>query len=141
MKSPGTRAQGRTGAEQRTANTAEPSARRRAAGAIAPIRDRLKNGARAGAEQIRVNPFAAIIGTAAVSAGVALLIPSGRRETEMMGEVANRISDAAREVADNAVEAGRQQVEALAQTALASGVGAVMQAVVSEHGEDEELRS
>lgn len=76
--------------------------------------------------QVRENPFAAVAGAVAVSAGLALLLPSSRREAEVMGEVADKIGDVARGAADSAVEAGRAQVETLAQTALASVGSAVI---------------
>jgi ElaB/YqjD/DUF883 family membrane-anchored ribosome-binding protein len=76
-------------------------------------------------------PFAAVVGAAAVGAGLGWLIPSGRRETEMMAEVAHKVTDAARDAANTAVEVGRSQVDNLTQNALASVGGAVVNAVVS----------
>lgn len=76
-------------------------------------------------------PFAAVVGAAAVGAGLGWLIPSGRRETEMMADVAHKVTDAARDAANTAVEVGRSQVDNLTQTALASVGGAVVNAVVS----------
>lgn len=87
--------------------------------------------ARSASENVRENPFAAIAGAVAVSAGLALLLPSSRRETELMGEVADKIGDATRDIVDGAVESGRSQVEALAQTALAEVGGALVESVVS----------
>lgn len=82
-------------------------------------------------QEAQDKPFVALLGAAAVGAGVGWLIPSGRREKEMMAEVAHKVSDAARDAANTAVEVGRQQVDGLTQTALASVGGAVVNAVVS----------
>lgn len=82
-------------------------------------------------DQVTANPFAAVFGVAAVSAGLALLLPSSERESEVMGEVADKLGDVARDAADSVVAAGRAQVETLAQTALAGVGGAVLQAVAS----------
>lgn len=114
--------------------------RQQAAAAFRAVSDRLSDVAQAGAQQIKANPFAAVAGAAAVSAGVALLLPSGRREAEMMGEVAGKLSDVARDAADTAVEAARSQVETLAQGTLASVGGAVVQAVVSGDGAEGNAR-
>lgn len=114
--------------------TSSRGRRQQAAAAFRAVSDRLSDVAQAGAQQVKANPFAAVAGAAAVSAGVALLLPSSRREAQMMGEVAGKLSDVARDAADTAVEAARNQVETLAQGALASVGGAVVQAVVSGDG-------
>ncbi|ODP37895.1 hypothetical protein [Sphingomonas turrisvirgatae] len=85
----------------------------------------------AGRRQVSANPFAAIAGAAAVSAGLALLLPASRREIELTGEIADKIEGAARGAADSAMEAGRAQVETLAQTALAGIGGAMIEQVVA----------
>lgn len=82
-------------------------------------------------QQAASRPFMTVVGAAAVGAGIGWLLPSGRREKEVMAEVAQKVGEAARDAADTAVEAGRQQVDELAQTALASVGGAVVQAVMS----------
>ncbi|MDF7773657.1 hypothetical protein P1X14_00225 [Sphingomonas sp. AOB5] len=95
------------------------------------VAQRLGDVVQAGAKQVGANPLAAVAGTAAVSAGIALLLPSTRREAKVMGDVADKLGDVAREAADNAVEAGRKQVENLAQTALAGVGGALVEAAIS----------
>jgi hypothetical protein len=77
------------------------------------------------------NPVAAVAGAAVIGAGIGWLLPSGRREQELLSEVAHKVTDAAREAANTAVEAGRQQVDDLTQNALASVGGAVVGAVMS----------
>lgn len=86
-------------------------------------------------EAIAANPFAAIAGAAAVSAGLALLLPASRREIELTGDIADKIEEAARGAADSVKEAGRAQVETLAQTALAGIGGAMIEQVVSAGNE------
>lgn len=95
------------------------------------LTSRLSRAVRAGADQVVENPLAAVAGAAAVSAGLALLLPSTRREAEVMGEMADKLADVAREAADGVVAAGQSQVETLAQSAIASVAGAAIGAVVS----------
>jgi hypothetical protein len=77
------------------------------------------------------NPFAAVVGAAAVAAGIGWLLPSSKKEKRVMSQVATKVSDAAHEAANAAVEAGRKQAEDLTHNALASVGGAVVGAVLS----------
>ncbi|HEX8421091.1 MAG TPA: hypothetical protein VF638_13880 [Sphingomonas sp.] len=77
------------------------------------------------------NPFAAVAGATAVGVGLGWLLPSSDREKKIMGQVATKVSDAAHDAANAAVEAGRQQAEDLTQNALASVGGAVVGAVLT----------
>ena len=81
-------------------------------------------------KQVSDNPFVTLAGAAAVTAGIALLLPASRRESEVMGELAGKIGEAARDAADSAVEAGRQQVTELAQEALGSVGGNVVESLI-----------
>ena len=112
---------------------ATPAGQARARGGKG-VRTRVNDALTAGRRQVRENPFAAIAGAVAVSAGLALLIPASRREAEVMGDVASKIGDVARGAADSAVEAGRAQAETLAQAALASVGTAVIENVVASGG-------
>jgi hypothetical protein len=111
-----------------------PAARVRATGGN--VGNRLGRAAQSSLQRISENPVAAAAGAAAISAGLAFLLPSGRRETEMMGELADKLSDVARDAADSAVELGRSEVEALAQSALVGVGGAVVEAIVSTERPD-----
>ncbi|WP_404333841.1 hypothetical protein AB2M62_11435 [Sphingomonas sp. MMS12-HWE2-04] len=82
-------------------------------------------------DHVSAHPLTAVAGAMAVSAGIAFLLPTTKRETEVMGEVADTLGDVARDAADGVVAAGRAQVEGLAQTALAGVGGAVLQAVTA----------
>lgn len=95
-----------------------------------PEGSRLGRTAQAIAKQVSDNPLAVLAGAAAVTAGIALLLPAGRREAEVMGEIAGKIGEAARDVAEGAVEAGRQQVTELAQAALGSVGGNVVESLI-----------
>ena len=99
--------------------------------ARAPRPGTMRRALDAGAAQVRAAPLTAIAGAAAVSAGLAMLLPLTRREVAVLGDVAEKLGEVARDVADGAVAVGREQVEALGQTALAEMSGAVVHAVVS----------
>jgi ElaB/YqjD/DUF883 family membrane-anchored ribosome-binding protein len=118
---PNIAAQGQAGTSQRNRQG------KGKAGTLGGLNDALA----AGRRQVAANPFAAIAGAAAVSAGIALLLPASRREIELTGDIADKIEEAARGAADSALEAGRAQVETLAQTALAGIGGAMIEQVVA----------
>ncbi|MBC9033898.1 hypothetical protein IAG41_16010 [Sphingomonas sp. JC676] len=125
-----------TGATDRVARKGgTPGRRKQAPNANVPAMARRTRLDRA-VGQVGANPLAAALGVAALSAGLALLLPAGRRESEVMGEVADKLGDAARDAADTVVAAGRAQVETLAQSALVGVGGAVIQAVVSNADAD-----
>lgn len=109
---------------------AKPRAQRNPAGDPGPGGSRIARTAQAIGKQVSDNPLAALAGAAAVTAGIALLLPSSRREADVMGDIAGKIGEAARDVADGAVEAGRQQVTELAQAALGSVGGNVVESLI-----------
>jgi gas vesicle protein len=68
------------------------------------------------------NPLGLPVGAAALGFVAGLLIPSTRVENECMGEMSDRVVDAAKETASDAVERGKKQVAAeAAETAKESG--------------------
>jgi gas vesicle protein len=67
------------------------------------------------------NPLGLVVGGAALGFVAGLLIPSTRMENERIGEVSDRVVDAAKETASEAVESGKQVVQEAAQTAKESG--------------------
>jgi hypothetical protein len=89
-------------------------------------------------DHVTANPLTAVFGAVAVSAGLALLLPSSERENEVMGDVADKLGDVAQNAADSVVAAGRAQVETLAQTALAGVGGAMIQAVTATAQPDDD---
>jgi Protein of unknown function (DUF3618) len=67
------------------------------------------------------NPLGLAIGAAALGFVAGLVIPSTRMENERMGEMSDRVVDAAKETASDAVERGKQVAQEAAQTAKESG--------------------
>ena len=67
------------------------------------------------------NPLGLAVGAAAVGFVAGLLIPSTRMENERMGEISDRVVDAAKDTAGDAVERGKQVAQDVAETAKESG--------------------
>jgi hypothetical protein len=67
------------------------------------------------------NPVGLALGSAAVGFVVGLMIPSTRVENERMGEMSDRVVEAAKETAGDAVERGKQVAQEAAETAKESG--------------------
>jgi uncharacterized membrane protein len=74
---------------------------------------------------------AAVIGGIALGGLVAYLLPNTRRETETLGNVGTKLTDTARQAAQTAVDAGKQQVNEIKETAATKVGQAVMEAVSS----------
>ena len=68
------------------------------------------------------NPLGLAIGAAALGFVAGLLIPSTRIENERMGEMSDRVMDAAKETATDAVERGKHVAQEAAQAAKESGL-------------------
>ena len=67
------------------------------------------------------NPIGLAVGAAALGFVAGLLFPSTRAENERMGEMSDRVVDAAKETASDAVERGKQVAHEAAETAKESG--------------------
>ena len=67
------------------------------------------------------NPVGLAVGAAAVGFVVGLVIPSTRIENERVGEMSDRVVEAAKETAGEAVERGKHVVQEAAETAKESG--------------------
>ena len=67
------------------------------------------------------NPMGLAIGAAAVGFVAGLMIPSTRVENERMGEMSDRLVEAAKETAGEVVERGKQVAQDAAKTAKESG--------------------
>ena len=119
---------------RRRAGEAYEAARAKTSAAYEGARDRASRAGRRTADEIDSHPLAAIAGGLAVGALLAAVLPSSRREKEMLGGVGHRITDAARDAANTAVEAGRQQVEDITQNAATKVGEAVISAVASTTG-------
>jgi gas vesicle protein len=83
----------------------------------------MPNGERAGLvkDTAERNPLGLAVGAAALGFVAGLLIPSTRVENEHMGEMSDRVVDAAKETASDAVERGKQVAQEAAETAKESG--------------------
>jgi gas vesicle protein len=68
------------------------------------------------------NPLGLAVGAAAFGFVAGLLIPSTRIENEQMGEISDRVTDAAKETATDALDRGKQVAQEAAQTAKESGL-------------------
>jgi len=67
------------------------------------------------------NPLGLALGAAGLGFVAGLLIPSSRVENERMGEMSDRVVDAAKETASDAVERGKQVAQEAGETAKESG--------------------
>ena len=67
------------------------------------------------------NPLGLVLGGVAVGLMAGLLLPSTRIEDEQMGEMSDRVVDAAKETATDALESGKQVVRDAADSAMEQG--------------------
>jgi hypothetical protein len=67
------------------------------------------------------NPLGLAVGAAAVGFVAGLLVPSTRIENERMGDISDRVLDAAKDTAGDALERGKQVAQDAAETAKESG--------------------
>ena len=119
------------GRQRSRAAEAYEASRARTSAAFAGVRERAADAGRWTGEEISANPMAAIAGGFALGALVAAVLPRTEREAELLGGVGTRINDAARDATRSAVDAGRQQVEELTETAATKVGEAVIGAVTS----------
>jgi hypothetical protein len=108
---------GRLTAVSQKAADAYQAARERTSAAYATARERAgsayETAGRKTSEGIESNPVAAVVGGLAVGALVAALLPRTEREEQLLGSAGRKINDTAREAAQAAREAGRQQLDEL----------------------------
>jgi len=69
------------------------------------------------------NPLGLVIGGAAIGFVAGLLIPSTRLEDRQMGEMSNKVIDATKATASDALESGKQIAHDAADTAKEQGQG------------------
>jgi Protein of unknown function (DUF3618) len=67
------------------------------------------------------NPFGPAVGAAAIGFVAGLLVPSTKVENEHMGDMSDRLIDAAKETAGDAVERGKQVAQDATEAAKESG--------------------
>jgi ElaB/YqjD/DUF883 family membrane-anchored ribosome-binding protein len=71
-------------------------------------------------ESVEANPLAALIGGLAIGAIAAALLPKTRRETELVGDVSNKIRSTATKAAKTARETAKEQLDTLGVNADAA---------------------
>jgi ElaB/YqjD/DUF883 family membrane-anchored ribosome-binding protein len=118
-----------SGGVRTKAADAYSAARDRTSSAYSGARDRVGQVGQRTTETLTANPVAAIIGGVALGGLVAYLLPVTRRESETLGTVGTKITDTARQAAQTAVDAGKQQVNEIKETAATKVGQAVMDAV------------
>jgi ElaB/YqjD/DUF883 family membrane-anchored ribosome-binding protein len=116
------------------ASDAYSAARDRTSAAYETARERAGDVTRQTADRIDSSPLIAVAGGIALGAVVGALLPRTEREAQAFGSVGHKMTDAARDVANTAVETGKQQVNDITSSAMQKVGEAVVQAVVSGDG-------
>ena len=122
---------GRVRGAASTARSAFSSTKERTASVYGSARERASGAVSTSRDTIESNPVVAIAGGLALGAILGAVLPTSRREQELLGDVGSRVTDAAKGVASSAVEAGRSQVDELKSTAFQKVGEAVVEAVSS----------
>ncbi len=122
---------GTTGTSERASRAADAyqSARERTYSAYETARDRAADVTRQATEQISVYPVGAVIGGLAIGALLGFLVPASRREKELLAPTGRRVTEAAREVAQRGIDAGKAQVDEIRSRAAQKVGEAVVEAV------------
>ena len=120
---------GGTGGASSRAAEAYSAARERTSAAFSTAKETASRAGERTSQRIETNPVSAIIGGLAVGGILAWVLPKTQRETEALSGVGQKLTDTAKQAAQTAMDAGRQQVNEIKETA-ASNIGhAVMEAV------------
>jgi ElaB/YqjD/DUF883 family membrane-anchored ribosome-binding protein len=99
-------------ARERTAS-AYQAARERAGDAYESARDTARNAGQKTAQGIDSNPMAALVGGLALGAIAAALLPRTEREEQLLGAAGRKVTGTARDAANAARDAARQQIDEL----------------------------
>jgi hypothetical protein len=123
-----TSARGAGAASSRAAD-AYSAARERTSAAFSSAKETASRAGQRTSQRIETNPVSAIVGGLALGGILAWVLPKTQRETEALSGVGQKLTDTAKQAAQTAMDAGRQQVNEIKETA-ASNIGhAVMEAV------------
>ena len=125
------RVRGAAGSARSAASSAFSSTKERTSSLYGSARERASGAVSTSRDTIESNPVVAIAGGLALGAILGAVLPTSRREQELLGDVGSRVTDAAKGVASSAVEAGRSQVDELKSTAFQKVGEAVVEAVSS----------
>jgi gas vesicle protein len=90
-------------------------------GKVLPDRQKVSRGASRLRETAEHNPLGLAIGGAAAGFLAGLLLPSTRLEDERLGEASDRVTDTARELAQDAMERGKDVAQTALETAKEEG--------------------
>jgi ElaB/YqjD/DUF883 family membrane-anchored ribosome-binding protein len=116
------------------AGSAYSAARERTASAFSSAKETASRTSERATQRVETNPVAAIVGGLALGGILAWVLPKTQREAEMLGGVGHKITDTAKQAAQTAMDAGRQQVNEIKETAASSIGHAVIDAVSSSTG-------
>ena len=111
------------------------TARERTSSAYEAARERATEVTRQATDQIAVYPGGAVIGGLAIGALLGFLLPSTRRETDLLAPTGRKITDAARNAAQRGIDAGKEQIDEIRNRATQKVGEAVVEAV-SGSGKD-----
>lgn len=125
----GTDASGLTGRARNAASNAYETTRERTSALYGSARERASGAVSTSRDTIDANPVVAIAGGLAIGAILGAMLPASRREQELLGDVGSRVNDTAKDVASQAMEAGRTQVDELKNNAFQKVGEAVVEAV------------
>jgi ElaB/YqjD/DUF883 family membrane-anchored ribosome-binding protein len=114
-----------------TASAAYSAARERTSAVYDTARQSASRAGQATTQNVGSYPVAALVGGVAAGALLAFVLPRTQREQQTLGRVGQRITDAAREAAHSAAEAGREQVNQLPAAAMQKVGEAVVGAVTA----------
>ena len=118
-----------SGQSRGRAGEAYQSARERTYSAYETARGRATDVTRRAVDQAAVYPVGAVIGGLAVGALLGFLLPSTRREQELLSPTGRKITDAARTAAQRGLDAGKEQVDEIRAKAAQKVGEAVVEAV------------
>ncbi|MDP8913127.1 MAG: hypothetical protein M3N39_06085 [Pseudomonadota bacterium] len=127
----GGKSTGARGAGAGTSRAAEAynAARERTSAAFSSAKETASRAGQRTSQRVETNPVSAIVGGLALGGILAWVLPKTQRETEALSGVGQKLTDTAKQAAQSAMDAGRQQVNEIKETA-ASNIGhAVMEAV------------
>jgi ElaB/YqjD/DUF883 family membrane-anchored ribosome-binding protein len=110
------------------------TARERTYSAYEAARERASDVTRQATDKIGVYPVGAVIGGLAIGAVLGFLLPSTRRETDLLAPTGRKITDAARSAAQRGIDAGKEQVEEIRNRATQKVGEAVVEAVSGGKG-------
>jgi ElaB/YqjD/DUF883 family membrane-anchored ribosome-binding protein len=124
------RSGGTTGSSSRAAD-AYSAARERTSSAYGSARETASRATQRTSQQIESNPVVAVLGGLAVGGLLAWVLPKTQRETQALGSVGTKLTDTAKQAAQTALDAGKQQVNEIKENAATKVGQAVMDAVAA----------